>query len=142
MDKLDKMRDSLQKNLPQKTESKEVKDNRDIKDDYEFSRETYRDLIKTGTLSLDVLAELARESEHPRAFEVLSKTIKDLADTTEKLMALQKSKKELSKEEKEKEEKRNVTNNNVFIGSTTELQRLLQQDKDKVIDGSATESKE
>ena len=142
MDKLDKMRDSLQKNLPQKTESKEVKDNRDIKDDYEFSRETYRDLIKTGTLSLDVLAELARESEHQRAFEVLSKTIKDLADTTEKLMALQKSKKELSKEEKEKEEKRNVTNNNVFIGSTTELQRLLQQDKDKVIDGSATESKE
>ena len=114
MDKLDKMRDSLQKNLPQKTESKEVKDNRDIKDDYEFSRETYRDLIKTGTLSLDVLAELASESEHPRAFEVLSKTIKDLADTTEKLMALQKSKKELSKEEKEKEEKRNVTNNNVF----------------------------
>lgn len=142
MDKLDKMRDSLEKNLPQKAESKDVKDNRDIKDDYEFSRETYRDLIKTGTLSLDVLAELARESEHPRAFEVLSKTIKDLADTTEKLMALQKSKKELSKEEKEKEEKRNVTNNNVFIGSTTELQRLLQQDKDKVIDGSATESKE
>jgi len=142
MDKLDKMRDSLEKNLPQKTVSKDIKANKDIKDDYEFSRETYRDLIKTGTLSLDVLAELARESEHPRAFEVLSKTIKDLADTTEKLMALQKSNKELNKEEKEKEEKRNVTNNNVFIGSTTELQRLLQQDKDKVIDGSATESKE
>jgi hypothetical protein len=112
MDKLDKMRDSLEKNLPQKTVSKDIKANKDIKDDYEFSRETYRDLIKTGTLSLDVLAELARESEHPRAFEVLSKTIKDLADTTEKLMALQKSNKELNKEEKEKEEKRNVTNNN------------------------------
>lgn len=142
MDKLDKMRGSLEKNLPKKVETKDLQDKKEIKDDYEFSRETYRDLIKTGTLSLDVLAELARESEHPRAFEVLSKTIKDLADTTEKLMALQKSKKELNKEEKEKEERRNVTNNNVFIGSTTELQRVLQQDKDKIIDGSATENKE
>lgn len=142
MDKLDKMRGSLEKNLPKKVETKDLQDKKEIKDDYEFSRETYRDLIRTGTLSLDVLAELARESEHPRAFEVLSKTIKDLADTTEKLMALQKSKKELNKEEKEKEERRNVTNNNVFIGSTTELQRVLQQDKDKIIDGSATENKE
>ena len=133
MDKLDKMRDSLQKNLPQKTESKEVKDNRDIKDDYEFSRETYRDLIKTGTLSLDVLAELARESEHPRAFEVLSKTIKDIGDTTEKLMALQKSKKDLNKEE-ESEEKKQITNNNVFVGSTTDLQRILAQENERIID--------
>ena len=142
MDKLDKMRGSLEKNLPKKVETKDLQDKKEIKDDYEFSRETYRDLIRTGTLSLDVLAELARESEHPRAFEVLSKTIKDLADTTEKLMALQKSKKDLNKEDKEKEERRNVTNNNVFIGSTTELQRVLQQDKDKIIDGSATENKE
>jgi hypothetical protein len=142
MDKLDKMRGSLEKNLPKKVETKDLQDKKEIKDDYEFSRETYRDLIRTGTLSLDVLAELARESEHPRAFEVLSKTIKDLADTTEKLMALQKSKKDLNKEDKEKEERRNVTNNNVFIGSTTDLQRVLQQDKDKIIDGSATENKE
>ena len=91
MDKLDKMRSNLEKNLPvKKAEPSINKDKKDIKDDYEFSRETYRDLIKTGTLSLDSLAELARESEHPRAFEVLSRSIKDIADTTEKLMALQK----------------------------------------------------
>ena len=113
-------------------------DKKDIKDDYEFSRETYRDLIRTGTHSLDSLAELARESEHPRAFEVLSKTIKDLADTTEKLMSLQKSKKDLAKEDKE-EETRQVTNNNVFVGSTTELQRMLQQDRDKIIDAEDQE---
>ncbi len=132
MDKLDKMRSSLEKNLPVKPEASKVIEEKDIKDDYEFSRETYRDLIRTGTHSLDSLAELARESEHPRAFEVLSKSIKDIADTTEKLMALQKAKKDLSKDDKQDEAKR-VTNNNVFVGSTTDLQRMLM-DKDKIID--------
>ena len=114
MDKLDKMRSNLEKNLPvKKAEPPINKDKKDIKDDYEFSRETYRDLIKTGTHSLDSLAELARESEHPRAFEVLSRSIKDIADTTEKLMALQKSKKDLAKEDEEKEEKEDGSNTTV-----------------------------
>lgn len=140
MDKLDKMRSNLEKNLPvKKAEPSINKDKKDIKDDYEFSRETYRDLIKTGTLSLDSLAELARESEHPRAFEVLSKSIKDIADTTEKLMALQKSKKDLAKEDEEKEEAKQITNNNVFVGSTSELQRLLKQDRDRIIDAEDQE---
>lgn len=137
MDKLDKMRSSLEKNLPVKPEAPKVIEEKDIKDDYEFSRETYRDLIRTGTHSLDSLAELARESEHPRAFEVLSKSIKDIADTTEKLMALQKAKKDLSKDDKQDEAKR-VTNNNVFVGSTTDLQRMLM-DKDKIIDAEDQE---
>ena len=71
---------------------------KDIKDDYEFSRKTYKDLIYTGTRSMDVLAELARESEHPRAFEVLAQTIKNIGDTTEKLMSLQKKKKDLKRD--------------------------------------------
>ena len=90
MDKKDKLTASLEKNLPTKKPSQVYIDKKDIKDDYEYSRKTYKDLIDTGVRSLDVLAELARESEHPRAFEVLSKTIKDIGDTTEKLMALQK----------------------------------------------------
>ena len=93
-DKLEKINKNLSKNLPAKKTKVSIEDI-EIKDDYEFSRKTYKDLIKTGTISLDVLAELARESEHPRAFEVLSRSIKDIADTTEKLMALQKNKKEL-----------------------------------------------
>ncbi len=137
MDKLDKMRSSLEKNLPVKPEAPKVIEEKDIKDDYEFSRETYGDLIRTGTHSLDSLAELARESEHPRAFEVLSKSIKDIADTTEKLMALQKAKKDLSKDDKQDEAKR-VTNNNVFVGSTTDLQRMLM-DKDRIIDAEDQE---
>ncbi len=133
MEKRDKIKASLEKNLPVIKKDRPIEFDKDIKDDYEFSRETYRDLINTGVRSLDVLAELARESEHPRAFEVLSKSIKDIGDTTEKLMALQKTKKDLKKEE---DETKRITNNNVFVGSTTELQRLLLDDgkKDNIID--------
>ena len=102
-----------------------------------FSRKTYKDLINTGVGSLDILAELARESEHPRAFEVLSQAIKNIGDTTDKLMSLQKAKKELNKEEKEKDELAQVTNNNVFVGSTTDLQRLLAQENEKIINHAA-----
>jgi len=134
MEKKDKLTSALAKNLPTISKDRPLKLDKDIKDDYEFSRETYRDLIATGTKSLDILAELARESEHPRAFEVLSQAIKNIGDTTDKLMSLQKAKKELNKEDKEKEEQAQVTNNNVFVGSTSDLQRLLATDNDKVID--------
>lgn len=140
MDKRDKLNASLEKNLPTKTKVNVPaipEEEKDIKDDYEFSRDTYRDLIATGTKSLDILAELARESEHPRAFEVLSRSIKDISDTTEKLMALQKAKKDLKDEKKDDEAKR-VTNNNVFVGSTTDLQKMLL-DRDRVIDAENKE---
>jgi len=127
------MMKALDKNLPKKIPNRPIVD-KDIKDDYEFSRATYKDLIRTGTSSLDVLAELARESEHPRAFEVLSKTIKDIGDTTEKLMKLQKDKDDL--QTKKDEENRHVTNNNLFVGSSTDLQRMLL-DKDNVIDAES-----
>jgi hypothetical protein len=140
MEKRDKLNASLEKNLPTKTKVNVPaipKEEKDIKDDYEFSRDTYRDLIATGTRSLDILAELARESEHPRAFEVLSKSIKDISDTTEKLMSLQKAKKDLNDEKKD-DEARKVTNNNVFVGSTTDLQKMLL-DRDRVIDAENKE---
>ena len=131
--KKDKLKASLESNLPTVSKAKPLAVDKDIKDDYEFSRKTYKDLINTGVGSLDILAELARESEHPRAFEVLSQAIKNIGDTTDKLMSLQKAKKELNKEEKEKEELAQVTNNNVFVGSTTDLQRLLAQENEKII---------
>tara|TARA_Y100001938_G_C8007584_1_gene388208 strand:+ start:110 stop:517 length:408 start_codon:yes stop_codon:yes gene_type:complete len=129
--KKQKISANLSKNLPIKKVDRPLTD-KDVKDDYEFSRRTYKDLINTGVRSLDVLAELARESEHPRAFEVLSKSIKDIGDTTEKLMKLQKDKSDLGKEKRELEKKQ-ITNNNVFVGSTSDLQRMLHN-KDDYID--------
>ena len=106
--------------------------------DYEYSRDTYYDLIEKGRESLDLMIQVARESEHPRAFEVLSNMIKDIANVNDKLMELNKKQKELLQDDKPKET--NTTNNNLFIGSTTELQRFLLGDKDeKVIDHDGDE---
>ena len=135
MSKKEQMLSNLEKNLPSKVDNRPIELDKDVKDDYDFSRATYKDLIYTGTRSLDVLAELARESEHPRAFEVLSQSIKNIGDVTKNLMDLQKTKKSLS--EKDNEERR-VTNNNVFVGSTTDLQRMLLN-KDNVIDADSQE---
>jgi len=135
MDKKQSISERLAKNLPVelRKDNQILIDKKDIKDDYEFSRSTYKDLIKVGTLSMDSLAELARESEHPRAFEVLSNHLKAIGDITDKLMALQKNKKELTQDDVRRE----ITNNNVFVGSTTELQRMLLDKKDNIIDVDA-----
>ena len=64
----EKIMKNLEKNAPAIKKDRPISVNKDVKDDYDFSRRTYKDLITVGTRSLDVLAELARESEHPRAF--------------------------------------------------------------------------
>jgi|TARA_B100000085_G_C18442593_1_gene471429 hypothetical protein len=140
IDKKEKLAKSLEKNLPVDIKNRELEkeliSKKDINDDYTFSRDTYKELISTGMNSLDSLAEIARESEHPRAFEVLAKSIKDIGDVTDKLMSLQKSKQDLVQK---KDEENKITNNNVFIGSTTDLQRMLMDNKEKVIDGNVKE---
>ncbi len=104
--------------------------------DYEYSRDTYYDLIEKGRESLELMIEVARESEHPRAFEVLSGMIKGIADVNDKLMDLNKKQKELTKEDKPTDT--STTNNNLFVGSTTDLQRMLLGDE-KVIDQDSDE---
>ena len=138
MNKKQSISDRLAQNLPTKHKktNQDYIDKKDIKDDYEFSRDTLKDLINVGTGSMDSLAELARESEHPRAFEVLSNHLKAIGDITDKLMKLQKNKKELTEDDVKKE----ITNNNVFVGSTTDLQRMLL-DKDDIIDVEVEDKK-
>jgi len=104
-----------------------MSDSDQIKTDYDHSRDTYYDLIQKGQESLDLMMQFARESEHPRAFEVLSGMIKNVSDVTDRLMDLQKKTKDINKDEKQSS---GTTNQNLFVGSTTDLQRLLQeQDK-------------
>ena len=91
--------------------------------DYEYSRETYYELLEKGKDALDTMVEVARESEHPRAYEVLSGMIKNLSDVNDKLMDLNKKVKELEDEPKKIENQQN----NIFLGSTAEIQKLLQQ---------------
>ena len=107
-----------------------------IKNDFEYSRDTLYDLIEKGRNALEDMINVARESEHPRAFEVLSGLIKNVADVNDKLMDLNKKHKDINT--KEKAQLPGNTTNNLFVGSTTELQRMLQDSMkpkpDNVID--------
>jgi hypothetical protein len=108
-------------------------ENKNVNTDYEYSRDTYYELIEKGRESLELMIEVARESEHPRAFEVLSGMIKNISDVNDKLMDLNKKNKDIKQESKQIGQDGGTTNNNVFIGSTADLQRILR-DEEKVID--------
>ncbi len=96
----------------------------DTDSDYDFSRDQYHNLIEKGNDALDELLSIAKEGEQPRAFEVAVQMINSLAATTKELLVLQKTKKEV-----EGKDKPSKTENNLFIGSTKELQELLEQKK-------------
>ena len=105
-----------------KDQIKNVSD--DIGKDYDYTRANLYSLIEKGQESLNGIMELAGESASPRAYEVAGQIIKSVADTTDKLMELQKKVKEVD-EEKAKGPSQ-VTNNAVFVGSTSELQKMLK----------------
>ena len=111
----------------------------DVKDDYEFSRETYRNLVTKSNEAIEQMLNLAMQSEHPRAFEVLSNMLKNTSDMTDKLMALQKAKRDIQKKQEDAEPKQvSLTQNNTFLGSTTDLQKhLMNQLKEKNITDAA-----
>ena len=96
-----------------------------IEKDYEYTRANLYSLIEKGQEAINGIMELAGEGGSPRAYEVAGQLIKSVADTTDKLIDLQKKLKEV--EEDTKKTTNNVTNNAVFVGSTSELQKLLKQ---------------
>jgi len=98
-------------------------DTQEIDSDYKYARENLYGVIEKGTEALDTLIELAKASEHPRAFEVVSQLTKTLVDANKDLLDIQKKVKDLKKTE-EKEAPKNVTNA-LFVGSTAELQKLV-----------------
>ena len=100
--------------------SDEQKDN-----DYEYTRETLYDLIEKGREGIEEMIEVARQSEHPRAYEVLAGLIKDTANTSEKLMDLHRKIKSIDQMMLPSPEPSGTTTNNLFVGSTTELQKML-----------------
>jgi hypothetical protein len=98
-----------------------------IKKDYEYTRGNLYSLIEKGQESLDGIMELAQQSDSPRAYEVAGQIMKSVADTTDKLIDLQKKMKELNKEDDGGP--KSVTNNALFVGSTAELAKFLKQQK-------------
>ena len=95
----------------------------DVDKDYEYTRSNLYSLIEKGQESLNGIMELAGESASPRAYEVAGQIIKSVADTTDKLMELQKKVKEI---DEDKRKPTQVTNNAVFVGSTSDLSKMLK----------------
>ena len=99
----------------------------DIEKDYEYQRENFYNLVEKGSSAIDGILELAKESEHPRTYEVAGNLIKQVAEVTEKLGDLQEKMRRLK--EVPSNAPKSVTNA-LFIGSTKELQTMLK-DKSK-----------
>ena len=102
----------------------------DIEKDYEYQRENFYNLVEKGSSAIDGILELAKESEHPRTYEVAGNLIKQVAEVTEKLGDLQEKMRRLK--EVPNNAPKSVTNA-LFVGSTKELQTML---KDKLKDES------
>ena len=90
--------------------------------DYKYSREVFYGLVERGQDAIEGILDIARESEHPRVYEVAGQLIKTVGETTEKLIDLQAKVKELDTDNTMP----NKVQNNLFVGSSTELQRLLK----------------
>ena len=109
----------------------EDKDKTDVDNDYKYSRDNYFHLIDKGNEAIDGILEIAKEGQHPRAYEVAGQLLGQVATTVDKLQDLQKKLKELK--EVPKIASTNVKNA-LFIGSTAELQKMLnskQKDEKK-----------
>ena len=98
----------------------------DIDNDYKYQRENFYNLIERGQDAIDGILDLARESEHPRTYEVAGNLIKQVAEVTEKLGELQEKMKRLK--EVPSNAPKNVTNA-LYVGSTAELEKLLKGKK-------------
>ena len=96
----------------------------ELEKDYEYTRGELYSLIDQGQEAVRGALEVAQESGHPRAYEVAVAAMKHVADMTEKLQDLHKKMKDLDEEIKGP---KNITNNAMFVGSTTDLQKMLKQ---------------
>ena len=106
----------------------------DAEEDYKFARERIKKLIDTSDEAISTMHALASDAEHPRAFEVLAGMIKTAADINGQLLSLQKERKKIVQEQPSKSKGESggssTTNNAIFVGTTTELQKLLKGSHD------------
>ena len=98
----------------------------DLMKDYDASRKALQDIVKKGKNAIDDILEIARESEHPRAFEVAATMIKNVAEVNEKLINLQKQMKDITGTKNQGQ--LNVGKAAIFVGSTAELSKMIKNE--------------
>ncbi len=109
--------------IPKETEKSEK-----IESDYEKTRNNLHEILRQGQDALNHALEVAKVSEHPRAFEVVGGLMKQLSDINHQLLDLHTKHAKLENKDAEKQQNpTNVTNNTMFVGSTTELSKMIEQ---------------
>ena len=106
------------------TEIKKLSDNKDLQNDYEYSRGQLYNLVEKGQEAINGILDVAQNSDHPRAYEVAGNLIKNVAYITDKLVDLQGKMKDINQE---KIKTTNNVTNAMFVGSTSELQKMLKE---------------
>ena len=114
----------VDRDVPAKTSAKPEEDNSN--NDYKYARENFYNVIEKGTDALEQMLDVARASEHPRAYEVVSTLMKTLVDANKDLVKMNEDRK---KSEKPEDDPKVTTNNNLFVGSTSDLQQMLKDMK-------------
>jgi hypothetical protein len=104
-----------------------ISTNNDIETDFNIARTNINSLLQKGNVAVDNLLNVAKETEHPRAYEVAANLIKTLADLNKDLLDIQKKRKELNNNQPTSE--KTVIDKAVFIGSTTEMVKLIRSSK-------------
>jgi predicted transcriptional regulator len=99
------------------------------RNDFESARANLYEVISTGQEAIDKLSEIASQSQHPRAFEVLAKLMDTVVSTNKELLELQSKIREIDAKDSPISEKAQTINNNLFVGSTAELQKVLKDMK-------------
>ena len=123
-DEIDEFLDVEPIDTPKENKIEKIEKKEDSTLDYEYSRGNLYSLIEKGQEAINGILELAQDGQQPRAYEVAGQLIKSVGDTTDKLIDLQTKMKELNKEEKDSPK---TVNNALFVGSTSELSKLLKK---------------
>lgn len=110
-----------------KTDIKKATDNTD----YEVARENIHQAINLGSNSLQELADIAATSQHPRAYEAMTEMLKAIVQANKDLLDIKKMELEIADKQEQKEPQAKVVNQNLFVGSTSEVMTLIEQLKDK-----------
>jgi hypothetical protein len=103
--------------------------NDSAKNDFEMARSNIHEVIQNGVFAMEKLSQIADSSQHPRAFEVLAKLMDTMLQANKDLMALQKNIREISASDAPTNENAKTVTNNLFVGSTTELQKVIEDMK-------------
>jgi len=135
---IEKKEPKVEKDFKAPVPRREDKNNPDIDNDYKYSRENYYNLIERGQEAIDGILDIAREGQHPRAYEVAGQLIGQVAGTVDKLQDLQKKLKDLKELPKSASPQ---IKNALFVGSTAELQKMLRN-KNEDIESKDITSKE